>query len=418
MTTYDTLQIKRTGWTRKGRLSVNAGTVRDIIVFLVYLKPAGIEVFPYLDLPFNLARFGLAIYYAFVYLKKTRMRISAEVGLPLTIFLVVLGSTIWHRGSLYLVFRNYVPAIGFVLFLAINRSRWLHIVYIMFRVTSVLVVANGILAPLFPNGMFTFEGLPVWLLGQKQSLWPALSIAMLSGLICVYLRPSLKPRFVLTMVAMVVLLLTTKPVGAAAVLLCYAMMMALRRVALYFKLSGKKLLGIIFVVFLIVLYLTYAYSNMTFLQNELSAFSRRFNMFDKATSITQRVGMWQYAIRSFLSHPLFGIGSPTESTWWQQSGLDFYYPIVHNLYLEILMTGGLAAFGAYVLLPVHAVKCLKPTWRHYISYSLAAYIFILGILSMTESTYHPMLFGVYSIACYAGTDLAAEKRKRMIPADG
>lgn len=78
-------------------------------------------------------------------------------------------------------------------------------------------------------------------------------------------------------------------------------------------------------------------------------------------TITERWGLWRAGFRMFKEHPLIGVGLGNFSFLYNRYKPEDaiylkYHPVIHNLYLEILVETGLLGFSAFVFFIVSLLR--------------------------------------------------------------
>lgn len=316
-----------------------------IAVYMVFLKPAIIEDIYYLDLIFNALRFGLSIFFFFKILIGQIGKRKGPILYYASIFITVLLSTLIHSGDMNRVLANFVPAIGMMSWLYLNRNDYHRIINFFYSTGLSFLVINLLTVILFPDGMWKRDiYISVWLLGQKQDFYTCIVATVFCGLFAVAERKKKRGSLAFAFIVMISTAVLTKAIGT---LLCIFAIIAL----LWFesfknKIFGVRTLAIVNTIgFAASVFFAYFYSFFLKLQGFLAGLTS--TGMGKDATFMIRTQMWEYAINMFIKNPLIGIGRVTEDMWYRTSGLSYYHTIVHNFYFDILMTGG----GCVLLLP-------------------------------------------------------------------
>ena len=81
----------------------------------------------------------------------------------------------------------------------------------------------------------------------------------------------------------------------------------------------------------------------------------------------------------------------------------------HNFYLEMLLSGGLSSFSAFLVFLILVLKKVKSCEGSYASKLFAMALFALGLAYMTEAYSNPILFALFAFAANADKYARGEK---------
>ena len=307
-----------------------------ILLYLIFVKPGITEDIPILDTLWNMGRFGLTLLFIFrLIFKKNGLK---AIWIPLLIFLTVLCSTILHHGLIYIVLGHWVPTLGLIAYMEINKIRIKNLIYIFYNTGGFLLIVNLITMLVYPNGIW-MRGydIRVWLLGQKQDFITCIFSTVFWGVLCYSFNKKRTRFFYIIVGCIAVTLFIAKPIGLILGLFTIAGLLLLEK--LFGKIMDIKLLfaGDV-VAHLLAIFIAYRYENMTSLKLFLTSIAN--TGMDKAQTMGQRFRMWVYVLDVLKNNSFLGLGQVNKEMWYQTSSLNYYHTIVHNLPLDIALTGG------------------------------------------------------------------------------
>lgn len=76
-----------------------------------------------------------------------------------------------------------------------------------------------------------------------------------------------------------------------------------------------------------------------------SVFARLFSVGSMDGSISERLGIWNICLDQIVKTPLLGLGPGIQNVWDTLIANGIYAPHAHNLFLQLLMEGGIIALG-------------------------------------------------------------------------
>lgn len=376
----------------KNIAKLNIFDLQIVLMYLVFLKPPIIDDIQILDLIWNALRVVWTVWYSFKFLlKKKKMAIGWYFYFGS--FVAVLFSTIIQSGQMSVVIGHFIPTLGIVAWIELNK-KYLDRIFKWFCIVGGLLICINLLTIIvFPDGILKRDTyMSVWLLGQKQEFINcALGVIVFAG-ICGY-KDLVSSNFIrLVLGAIIISMLYLKPMGPIIACVILIFIFLIERVAkIYF---GNVFLYIISIFGeMVVLLLAYEYKNMTWLQLFLNGFAT--SGMSKGETIGTRAAMWEYACEMFLQNPIIGAGQVTEQVWYETSNLYFYHSIVHNMYLDFAFTGGIIALVFFLLLNVRAITRLQKYYGSKIARFVGICFFALSVLQLLECLYNPMVVLIY-----------------------
>ena len=115
----------------------------------------------------------------------------------------------------------------------------------------------------------------------------------------------------------------------------------------------------------------------------------------KSETLNLRFLLWNSGISILAKYPIFGVGQIYEDKWYMITNLDFYHTILHNLYLDIAMTGGLVSLSLFIIWVLHIVNRSANKTR--ISNYLIGILFSFHVYCLVECPYTPFAFIIYAL---------------------
>ena len=112
-----------------------------ILVILFFIKPQITEDIQVLDVVFNVARFTISLIYIY-FMMFTKKKVNKAWLYLCGIFVCVLISTIRFDGAIEKTLTHYVPALGLLAFISVQRRYIIEILKVTLHLKLVLLVAN------------------------------------------------------------------------------------------------------------------------------------------------------------------------------------------------------------------------------------------------------------------------------------
>lgn len=364
-----------------------------IFVILIFLKPEIVEDIDVLDFLFNAGRFSLAIYYSFKLLF-IRRNPNRQWLILVGIGAIVLFSTVVNGGLYSKALTHFFPSIGFIAFVSVNKKRIKDIIAIIANMGIILLVLNLVTVLLFPDGLLfrVADSLKIWILGQKQDLGGFILPFIFATLVQSYYEESKGKNQIIVFMLSCITLTLEKSLGAIICVAVFAFLVIFDKYLL--KVRKSMLVAAIAGAFLIVQYISFNFEEMVWLQNILSDIGQ--DGISKARTVRVRFDMWKFAWDTIKSHLLFGVGNLTQDSWYRMSGLG-YHSMLDNMYMDVLLTGGLSAFALFVGLIVNCFNTLKIYWANRKIRQIGYSLFVLCILLLEGCPYFPSVFFMLSI---------------------
>lgn len=127
-------------------------------------------------------------------------------------------------------------------------------------------------------------------------------------------------------------------------------------------------------------------------------------MLEYGTGDTGRFEIWKTAIEKFREYPVFGAGFYTDFCYgqWEKNVYPYFY---HNTPLQVLASGGLVAFAAYLF---HRVTTVVLMFRKSDAYKIFMGLCVMGLLIFC--LFEVIFFATYPVIVYSLMLLFMEKR--------
>lgn len=256
-------------------------------------------------------------------------------------------------------------------------------------VLTLYVIINFFSLLLFPSGIIQDDyGYSVWFLGGKNMIIRTLIPAIIVNGMCTYHivgHMTLK-----SLLLFLICLLSIFLSGFSSTSFIVTLIMGL---GLFYSVINTS----IKVVNPFTVLLTFIFLNVLIIffnfQDSFSNYIERY--FDKDSSLSGRVAIWEYVIYKILNSPFIGYGYHTVEEWRD----ILVYSIVdtaahpHNYFLYIVLQGGLLVFVLFVLLFYMLSKCGKYYSNKNFYFFLTLMYIAFFIEGTTESiTSAPLMF--------------------------
>ena len=354
-----------------------------------------------LETLFDLWRFGAAAVIAALYLWQFffKRRLPALHTLLFGLYLLaVTVSSFIHAENYSFVLTYVVTLMGFFLLLELSlRDSPQMLLDMLFYPLSLLIAINFILLCLFPNGLCTggTYGYDYNFLGIDNFIGPILipymSLAVLRS-DYMYGDLTLSTWILLGVSTLTCLLLwSATALMAMAAALFFILFFYHRRLAHWFN-GVTALLPSLGMFFGIVLFR---------LQN-LFAFLIE-GILHKGLSFTGRTEIWDTAIEKILASPYLGWGVGQRGKVYRLSKYKFYH--AHNLYLELMMEGGILGAIPFMLLVARCTDSLMQHRKCRAASIISGGLLSCGIMTCMEpylDTNGVLIYALVFLGCSVG----------------
>jgi O-antigen ligase len=359
------------------------------LLFVPFLKPETVGMFPVIDSIFNVCRIISAFIILLMYM--SRGKTSKIMAYIITLSFVFFLSTWLNRGDLEQCFKTYTTIVVFGMLIEIEVCRdVLSLLRCLRRLLALFVFVNFISILLFPDGFYILHAgflSTGWFLGYKNSI-----MTYILPCICVSL---LYAHFT-----------------AGRITNGTAVILAISVYSIIHVWSAVSLVGIFIVVFFITIIYKHNFSAVFNMRNYLIVVTiffvlvivlgvqRHFSFFieqilDKDLTFTGRTDIWEKAIFYITQFPVIG------------SGIEYFELIqtkigessTHDMYLEIMYRGGVVALLVFLAIIYAVSKRLNHRKRSEFVNILSCVIFAYLAMVLAESfTTNWFIYGMFVLA--------------------
>lgn len=294
------------------------------------------------------------------------------------------------------LFTNNLLIIGFVCFFELSvLENFKRFFSVAFHVTSILTLVNFVLCIAQPNGLVSFATLytnnamnPLYFLAVDNGMFKALAPSVFFSMYYIYSNRH-KGFCIKTVYAFLVILVsfaTLVIVSSASSLVSFVVLLII--IIFYSGIAKTRChIKIIFFVFFILFF-------SIVIRGENSALSFAISKItNRSTTFSGRTFLWSSAIDIIKGSPIIGYGNTGSSIpiW---GGLFSS----HNMFLEIIMSGGFVLLFAFLMLTFFAASKL---YRKSIIVSIIVFAFIIAywVDGLMEVGVHFFYFGLLAFAC-------------------
>lgn len=397
-----------------------------ILLLIPYFKPsfiAQLQGLQWLDTLFDVWRLLSAVtvclFYLYSMLRFRRKPSTVLLCLGGYLFFVALSTAL--HGSNYWEVLNYVITVGtFCVLLELSlRDGPDMTLDMLFYPLTVMILANLVLMALYPDGIvrggnynysYNFIGIDNLL---APVLIPYIIITILRSTmrcgtldLCAYVMISVAVLNILLVWAATALL-------GLAVVLCFLLLFYQRRFQSLF--NGLTYLIAAFGMF---------FGVVLFRLQDVFAFLIE-DILGKGLSFTGRTDIWDEAVRMFLLSPWLGYGYAIRGKVYRLRVAKYYH--AHNLFLEVLVEGGILAMGCYLGMIYSAVKQLLIYRRHHYACLISAGLISIAVMTTMEpflDTGSLPVFALLFLGYHVGTlingtwtEPAGAARRLLLPED-
>lgn len=363
---------------------------------------------PLFDFGVNVVR--VLLFFTFLFKLRKSLKANPAFICLFCIFVVELMSTLLFDGNIRSVIVRYLNILTAALWISLKKNEYGLLIPSIYFAASILVIANTISMILYPRGLYIGEDYARrWIIGQKQEFSYVFIIAVVLGAI-LWIENRYKLLYIINIIMMVYAIRTTLPLG----LVIYFCVFTVTLICLIIpkkEIKAVTLLNINMVEMGLFIIFIYTATRFTGLFSLLSRIQASYSL-TKADTFLVRIGIWRDAINIFSSSIIFGRGIIPSDNWSSVGRYSLYHPHFHNIYLDMLASGGIICFCLYIAM-LYIVANRMDKNSTLIKKIFLASIFALNFLQLTECVYSCFVFGLFFFGYYID-EVKIEKKKRKI----
>ena len=369
------------------------------LLIVPHFKTAYIDTFASADMLFNVARVASMLITIALYVAKGH-RADVRVGVLVLFEMCLLLSTLVNEGSLVAFISTYGLGLGVYLLVDLYSDYPRAVVASVFFVGEVLVYLNLATMVLVPDGLYVSKLLGFyhnWVLGYKNQFLPFfICFATVAFLQMRYTGKRLRPTVLIAAMILSLILGRSATSLIVMVIFVFGMMIAETRAKLVF--NPYFLAGVIVGAFFVIVLM----SSSEMISGFIASIANRDVTFSGRTII------WLSVMDAIAQKPFLGWGVLTDEA--HIALIDYAEAsTAHNFYLEMLLSGGLSSFSAFLVFLILVLKKVKSCEGSYASKLFAMALFALGLAYMTEAYSNPILFALFAFAANADKYARGEK---------
>lgn len=380
-----------------------------IILIIPYVKPAT-ELTGKFDILFDALKIISCIFVFLAYFFKNRKpsKIILYISLPQMVFVF---STIINRGEIWWTIVQSVSVMSLIMLfemaLKVNKK------IALFSFGSVLLTMS-LLTSLsmfiyYPNGMYVVKVMNYaehnnFLWGfDNSSVFKIIPSIVISGIYFYKYKANLKiiiPIYLFIISAYIYVNSITAGFVLLILIITYLVLLISNKPLKC--LNIKYTLTLIVVLFILFLVFNGSLDIIKILALKIK----------KGYSLNSRIMIWNESFKYIVQQPIFGYGFEFKDMIKQK----FFYDHLHNIFLDVLYRGGIAAFTAYVISIISIVKNNK---KITLCYNMAAIgitcVVLCGLMDYYNDQYLMYLLlvvGFYAVYVDSAKNIFPKKRNR------
>lgn len=348
------------------------------LYFLPFLRPDFINTISYLPTVFD-ALLYFSVFVGAVLFFTNRSKFPKIVLAVFCYFAIIILSTVIKHGSLNSAIVNTIKPVLFVMGIYYGQKTNMNNLFNTLEfVLCTIIIINFITIIAFPQGMYLKEAeysysRENWFIGFKnvhiRTILPGVVLTMVNGYRKYHKITIMSYIMIGIMILSSILVNSSTAIVGSVIFVLLLLIFRLRRLYSFFDI--RKI-----IIFLIISFLA------VFLFNAQNMFSFLIEgILGKDLTLSNRVFLWQNAVKQIIKHPIIGIGI-------QHS--DYMYTVIgashtHDYLLYILLTGGLV--GAYFIGYAYFLvgKKLTRTKNSVVSKIYLAMLISFLVMGLTES---------------------------------
>lgn len=376
-----------------------------ILIALALFNVQYIDRIPLLNFVVNVIR--VVLFIAFLPKAGRILKTNPAFLCLIGIVLIEMISTIFFGGTVISIAIRYLNILLAVLWISLYKNEFDLIFPSIFISASFLIIVNTISMIQFPHGMYidTYNARG-WIIGQKQEFCHVFIIAVVLGVI--FWKKNRYRLLTMIDICMIVYsMLVTMTLGLiiyfAIFVITLICLNIFRKEIKAVTLVNINMIGMVLLI--IFIYTTPRFSSIFSILDRIQG----SNSLTKADTLLSRIGIWHAAINIFLSSPIFGRGLITADAWSTIGCYSRYHSDFHNIYLDMLASGGIVCFGLYIAM-LYLVAIKMDNNKSPLRKIFMASIFALNILRLSECVYFCFAFGLYFFGYYISDVKFANKK--------
>lgn len=290
-------------------------------------------------------------------------------------------SNLLNSMSIYFAITSSVSLVGITLFVELlSRQNPRLLLQTIFHVMFFLVLINTASIFLLPNGFYQESGywaLPVYLFGIRNQQGITLMLAL--GIFLVFHKffESFRERM-MSIIGVFMVFLTSFYLSSTTLLLVSLFVLIYIVLILNTKLSkyisaNTMLITYIIVWFSVVILRVSEHLSFLFV-----------DLLGKTTDLSFRTVLWDNALKLISEKPFWGYGISDGLYITRNMGLGSVSQSAHNLFLQLLLSGGLVSLLLFIFLIFMSTKKLSQNKKDYVSACITISLIAILFLSISE----------------------------------
>ncbi len=375
---------------------INVQKVGYMILFISFCKPDALEhFFPLIETGFDIFRLMVMGIIVLLYVSKRKNIDKFVTASIIYSIILIVFSAINHRLVIG-TFMQLGSIIAIILLTDLLLEKDLLLCFdIMLFPLEILIYLNLLCIILFPDGMYSItRGIygwtanELWLLGMDNALTPIFLLAICISVLRSYyvkgcLKLTLRSLFLLTGCTLTVLV--RWPATLLVVIFISINYLIFHRIVLRLSALNIWVYTAICVFFFIYIVLLRCQDKFAFILEHLLG---------KSLTFTGRTPIWDRTIAEISMHPLWGYGMLSPDDAWLIVG----HSHAHNMYLNVLIRGGLLAFIPFIIMHLLSIFKLSKCGRNYLTDFISIIFFCMILAFQVEAYTNHLCFLVIYLA--------------------
>lgn len=366
-----------------------------MILILPYIEPLSFKEIYIVDTIYSALKilfFGIIILYYVSYIKSNGYKISKYLIILIFFQFELYLSTFFNEGDYGSLFGQTVSILATAMLLEIYirenkiKTALKALIIILFTFSAINTI-ELILTPKLDIKDQTFN---TFLGMDNRYIFFLLPLSIFSIIYSILQHNKLNVFTYITIILSIFQLFYVWSVSAMlSMIILLIFTIFLSKLKIFKKLDFKFYLIVIIILNILLVFFQIQYYFEDFVVNVLH----------KDLALSGRVYTWNLGIEKWKENMLFGIGGRTISYL-----QDVYYGTnahAHNLFLNILVNGGIISLAILMLLYIEIDKKLKQCKNRQISSILSFAIFLILFLSLTDTYDIFLVFIIYEISFYS-----------------
>lgn len=323
----------------------------------------------------------------------------------ISVYLYIIINTLRFNyvDSLFPLLMMFIKGIAVVAIFAVYKNNGEKVYRMLSDVFLILIMLNLIQITLFPDLIGNNGGMRSYLISSNYNQFGGI---FMPGIMVSYIASSIDKHNVWRFLFIILLsIMSVAIVGSVTSSACFLMIAIFFLVRKKTKLTKIATLGL--VVFIVMFFYTFVISSYDSILNNSAVVDKFMDYTGKNATFSGRANVWFKSLILISLHPFLGVGAYAGGLY-----ADYYLGVsnVHNVFLDLLMLGGVFLFiGVSLCVVFLFIQLHKQLDKEYFYGEL--FIFFVFLLMMQLEVYNYFMVFLFFLSSYFSINVSTIRKK-------